>query len=48
MDAGSSLRAIAGEYHSYVARRLGPDAADDLTAEVFLIAFRARPKAGTT
>jgi RNA polymerase sigma factor (sigma-70 family) len=28
--------------HSYVARRLGPDAADDLTAEVFLIAFQRR------
>ena len=28
--------------HSYVARRLGSDAADDLTAEVFLIAFQRR------
>ena len=28
--------------HSYVARRLGPDAADDLTAEAFLIAFQRR------
>ena len=28
--------------HSYVARRLGQDAADDLTAEVFLIAFQRR------
>lgn len=28
--------------HSYVARRLGADAADDLTAEVFLIAFQRR------
>jgi RNA polymerase sigma factor (sigma-70 family) len=28
--------------HSYVARRLGPDAADDLTAEVFLVAFQRR------
>jgi DNA-directed RNA polymerase specialized sigma24 family protein len=28
--------------HSYVARRLGPDAADDLTAEAFLIAFARR------
>lgn len=28
--------------HSYVARRLGPDAADDVTAEVFLIAFQRR------
>jgi RNA polymerase sigma-70 factor (ECF subfamily) len=28
--------------HSYVARRLGPDAADDITAEVFLIAFQRR------
>ena len=28
--------------HSYVARRLGQDAADDLTAEAFLIAFQRR------
>ena len=28
--------------HRYVARRLGPDAADDLMAETFLIAFRKR------
>jgi RNA polymerase sigma factor (sigma-70 family) len=28
--------------HSYVARRLGLDAADDLTAEAFLIAFQRR------
>jgi RNA polymerase sigma factor (sigma-70 family) len=28
--------------HSYVARRLGQDAADDITAEVFLIAFQRR------
>jgi RNA polymerase sigma-70 factor (ECF subfamily) len=28
--------------HRYVARRLGQDAADDLTAEVFLIAFQRR------
>jgi RNA polymerase sigma factor (sigma-70 family) len=28
--------------HSYVARRLGRDAADDVTAEVFLIAFQRR------
>jgi RNA polymerase sigma-70 factor (ECF subfamily) len=28
--------------HRYVARRLGPDAADDLTADVFLIAFQRR------
>jgi RNA polymerase sigma factor (sigma-70 family) len=28
--------------HSYVARRLGQDAADDVTAEVFLIAFQRR------
>ena len=28
--------------HGYIARRLGPDAADDLVAEAFLIAFRRR------
>ena len=28
--------------HGYVARRLGQDAADDLTSEVFLIAFQRR------
>ncbi|HEY5985025.1 MAG TPA: sigma factor [Streptosporangiaceae bacterium] len=26
----------------YIARRLGPDAADDLVAETFLVAFRSR------
>jgi RNA polymerase sigma factor (sigma-70 family) len=28
--------------YRYIARRLGPDAADDLSSEVFLIAFRRR------
>lgn len=28
--------------HGYIARRLGPDAADDLVAETFLVAFRKR------
>jgi len=28
--------------HGYIARRLGPDAADDLVAEAFLLAFRKR------
>ncbi|MBV9092275.1 MAG: hypothetical protein JO132_00110 [Streptosporangiaceae bacterium] len=28
--------------HGYVARRLGPDAADDLAAETFLLAFQRR------
>ena len=28
--------------HRYIARRLGPDAADDLVAETFLVAFRKR------
>jgi Sigma-70 region 2 len=47
------------EIHRYVARRLGADAADDIAAETFLIAFRkrerfdpargaVRPGAGTT
>ena len=30
------------EVHRYIARRLGPDAADDLAAETFTIAFRRR------
>jgi RNA polymerase sigma factor (sigma-70 family) len=28
--------------HGYIARRLGPDTADDLVAEAFLVAFRKR------
>jgi RNA polymerase sigma-70 factor (ECF subfamily) len=32
------------EIHRYIARRLGPDAADDLAAETFLAAFRRRTK----
>jgi RNA polymerase sigma factor (sigma-70 family) len=30
--------------HRYIARRLGPDAADDLVAETFLAAFRRRDR----
>jgi RNA polymerase sigma-70 factor (ECF subfamily) len=33
-----------GQVHSYVARRLGSDVADDLAAETFLIAFRQRER----
>lgn len=33
-----------GQVHSYVARRLGSDLADDLSAETFLIAFRQRAR----
>ncbi|MFC0626808.1 RNA polymerase sigma factor [Kribbella deserti] len=33
-----------GQVHSYVARRLGTDIADDLSSETFLIAFRQRAK----
>jgi len=33
-----------GQVHAYVARRLGTDVADDLTAETFLIAFRRRER----
>jgi RNA polymerase sigma factor (sigma-70 family) len=33
-----------GQVHSYVARRLGSDVADDLAAETFLIAFRQRAR----
>lgn len=32
------------EIHRYVARRLGADAADDIAAETFLIAFRKRER----
>ncbi|MFI6515180.1 RNA polymerase sigma factor [Spirillospora sp. NPDC050679] len=32
------------EIHRYVARRLGPDAADDIAAETFLAAFRRRDR----
>jgi RNA polymerase sigma-70 factor (ECF subfamily) len=32
----------ASSIHRYVTRRLGPDVADDIVAETFLVAFRAR------
>lgn len=32
----------ADEIHAYVGRRLGPEHADDVTAETFLLAFRKR------
>ncbi|TYB48396.1 RNA polymerase sigma factor [Actinomadura chibensis] len=32
------------EIHRYVDRRLGPDIADDIAAETFLVAFRSRGK----
>ena len=34
----------ASSIHRYVNRRLGPDAADDIVAETFLAAFRARER----
>jgi RNA polymerase sigma factor (sigma-70 family) len=34
--------------HRYIARRLGPDAADDLVAETFLAAFRRRARYDAT
>jgi len=34
----------AATVHRYLARRVGPSLADDLTAEAFLIAFRSREK----
>jgi RNA polymerase sigma factor (sigma-70 family) len=34
----------AGAIHRYIARRVGPDAADDLVAETFLAAFRRRDR----
>lgn len=32
------------QVHAYLARRVGPDVADDLTAETFFIAFRQRSR----
>lgn len=37
----------AGDIHRYVARRLGEQAADDITADTFLAAFRARGRYDT-
>lgn len=34
----------AGEIHRYAARRLGPEPAEDVTGEVFLVAFRRRAR----
>ena len=34
--------------HGYIARRLGPDAADDLLAQTFLVAFGRRDRYDTT
>jgi RNA polymerase sigma-70 factor (ECF subfamily) len=34
--------------HRYLARRLGPDAADDLVAETFLVAFQRRQRYDTS
>ncbi|GGO82312.1 RNA polymerase sigma factor [Nonomuraea cavernae] len=34
--------AYFGEIHGYVAQRLGPDSAEDVVADVFLVAFRKR------
>jgi RNA polymerase sigma factor (sigma-70 family) len=36
------FRRHAPHIHRYVVRRLGPDAADDIVAETFLLAFRQR------
>ncbi|MFB6782441.1 RNA polymerase sigma factor [Streptomyces sp. NPDC056352] len=38
----------APDIHRYAARRLGEGAADDITAETFLIAFRSRRRYDTT
>ncbi|MGP3632933.1 RNA polymerase sigma factor [Streptomyces sp. 24-1644] len=38
----------APDIHRYAARRLGEEAADDITAETFLIAFRTRGRYDTT
>ncbi|GGW00715.1 hypothetical protein GCM10010264_08890 [Streptomyces globisporus] len=37
----------APDIHRYAARRLGEGAADDITAETFLIAFRTRARYDT-
>ncbi|MCI0685652.1 MAG: sigma-70 family RNA polymerase sigma factor [Sporichthyaceae bacterium] len=37
----------ASQIHRYAARRLGPAAADDIVADVFLIAFRRRDRYNT-
>jgi len=37
------FRRHAPHIQRYVIRRLGPDAADDIVAETFLLAFRHRP-----
>ncbi|MFJ9752727.1 RNA polymerase sigma factor [Streptomyces chartreusis] len=34
----------AADIHRYVTRRLGPEAADDVTSETFLVAFRTRKR----
>jgi RNA polymerase sigma-70 factor (ECF subfamily) len=39
---GELFDRYADEIYRYIARRLGDDAAPDLAAEVFLIAFRGR------
>ncbi|MDF2707358.1 RNA polymerase sigma factor [Nonomuraea muscovyensis] len=39
---GAVFDAYFGEIHGYVAQRLGPDHAEDVVADTFLIAFRKR------
>lgn len=39
---GAMFDAHFGEIHQYVAHRLGPDNADDVVSDTFLIAFRKR------
>ncbi|WP_308249823.1 RNA polymerase sigma factor [Sphaerisporangium fuscum] len=41
---GAVFDTYGGEIHSYVARRLGPDNAEDVVAETFLTAFRKRDR----
>ncbi|MFI5491258.1 RNA polymerase sigma factor [Actinoplanes sp. NPDC051859] len=38
------FRRHAPELHRYIVRRLGPDAAEDVLSEVFLVAFRQRDR----
>ncbi|WP_306291576.1 RNA polymerase sigma factor [Microbispora sp. GKU 823] len=38
----------ADEIHAYAGRRLGPEHADDVTAETFLVAFRKRHRYDTS
>ncbi|WP_214319897.1 RNA polymerase sigma factor [Nonomuraea sediminis] len=44
MDFEEVFDAHFSEIHKYVAHRLGPDAAEDVVSDTFLVAFRKRAK----